>query len=138
MPILLDTSRSPILRVVFEGPTSDAEMRAHLEELTREIKARPMNTLMYDARRSTAPSAVQRQLQAAWMREQEGLIRSRSAGVAFVIDSALIRGALTAILWLQPMVTEHTIVATVEEAQRWCDEQLRKKQARLESAAPMR
>lgn len=131
MSITLDTSRSPILRVIFEGETTEAEMRAHLAQLTQEIRSRPLNALIYDARRSGAPTALQRQLQAAWMRENESTIRARNAGVAFVIDSAIIRGALTAILWIQPMATEHTVVATLEDAQRWCADQLRKKDAKL-------
>lgn len=130
MPITLDTSSSPILRVSFEGEVSEAEMRAHLAELTRAIRERPLNAIVYDARRSGTPSAVQRRLQAEWMKEHEALIRSRNAGVAFVIESALIRGALTAILWMQPMATEHTVVATMDEALRWSTERLRARESR--------
>lgn len=130
MPIRIDTRRSPILRVDWEGAPSEEEMRAHLLELTSLIRSLPTNTILYDARSTSGPSAIQRQLMADWMKENELLIKNRSAGTAFVISSALIRGALTAILWLQPMSTEHTVVATPEEAYRWCEEQLRKREAK--------
>ena len=46
------------------------------------------------------------------------------AGYAFVIDSAVVRGILTAILWLAPMPAPHVVVSTVEEGERWLREKL--------------
>src|SRR5512139_254160 len=127
MPIRIDTRRPPILRIDWEGSPSEEEFRVHLAELTALIRSMPVNAILYDARTASGPTAIQRQKMAEWMREHEALIRSRSAGTAFVIDSAFVRGALTAILWLQPMASDHTVVATPEEAYRWCEEQLRKR-----------
>ncbi|MBC7173876.1 MAG: hypothetical protein H5U40_15655, partial [Polyangiaceae bacterium] len=40
-------------------------------------------------------------------------------GYAFVISSSLVRGALTAILWLAPMPAPHRVVGTVGEGEAW-------------------
>lgn len=43
---------------------------------------------------------------------------------AFVLASPLVRGLLTAILWISPMPAPHEIVATVAEAEAWLNERL--------------
>jgi hypothetical protein len=65
---------------------------------------------------------------AEWMKGYDALIRERTVGCAFVLPSALQRGILTAILWIQPMACPHTIVGTLDEALEWTRGKLARKE----------
>lgn len=123
--IEIDDSRHPLVIVTFTGVATDAEFRDYLAGMTEMLQRRQVNAVILDSRRAAQTPPVQRKLQADWLKEHEPLLRRYSAGTAFIITSGLIRGILTAILWLQPLAGPHTVVATMEEAERWCAERLR-------------
>lgn len=130
--ITVDLSRFPIVNVRFGTSWSDADFDRYLETMEREALARcEPNVTILDARGAMNTPAIQRRKQAEWLRRHEATLKQHSLGTAFVIDSALVRGVLTAILWMQPMPAAHIVVATIEEAERWAAEQL----ARRKSAA---
>lgn len=62
---------------------------------------------------------MHRKLQADFMSENARLIRKLNMGTAFVMDSMLLRGALTAMMWLQPLPCPHFVCGEIEEAKRW-------------------
>ena len=62
--------------------------------------------------------------QAAAQRKREEELRAYCVGVAFIIRSAMIRGALRAILHLQGLPSPYIVVATVEDARRWAETML--------------
>lgn len=125
MPIQFDVSRHPVVQVRFSGALEDAEMLRYLEDMDRVLQRREMYGAIFDARDVTSVSPKQRRIQADWLEKNESLLRDYAAGYAFVITSQLIRGVLTAILWLKPMPSEHVVVATVEEAERWLGVRIR-------------
>ena len=59
-----------------------------------------------------------------WMKKNEDLLNTNVQATAFVVNSAVIRGALTAILWLTPMRASHRMVGTLEEAEAWVMQKL--------------
>lgn len=121
----IDESRYPIALMAFHGVFTDAYFDEYLAKLT-EIARRPgTRALIYDIRDSGMVPAAQRRKQADWMARYELLTRAGTAGMAFVIDSPILRGILTAILWMSPMACPHTVVATLPEAYSWCDQTLR-------------
>lgn len=123
----LDLSRLPLVRVTFDGLASDAEFDKYLSGITDLLMVGRQKTVtVLDARASARAPATQRKRQAAWIKEHESLLRRYSLGTAFVITSPLVRGVLTAILWLQQLPTPHTVVATIAEAERWATEQFRR------------
>lgn len=126
MPIHVDASRLPLVVLRFEGAPSDEEFSRYLDEVAREVFAldRPHGMLV-DAARLTSMSAKQRRMQADWMAKHDATVRRNSAGNALVITSPLIRGALTAILWIRPMPSEHVVVSTYAEAEHWILAKLR-------------
>ena len=67
---------------------------------------------------------TQRKRQAEWQREHERAIREYSLGTAFAISSALVRGDLTAIFWVQPLPNPYFIAVSLAEAERWALAQL--------------
>ncbi len=123
--ILIDESRFPLVVVTFPGSYSDQEFDRYLETMSGLLQRRTKNVTVLDARQSGSPPAKQRAKQAAWMKDNRALLEQYSCGSAFVISSPIVRGALTAILWLQPMPVAHTVVATLAEAEQWAATRLR-------------
>jgi hypothetical protein len=80
--------------------------------------------VVIDATRWLRSNAVQRKLHADWMAKNEEMMRTRTAGIAFAVDNALVRGGLTAVLWLSPLPCPHTVVKTAGETMKWARAQL--------------
>jgi hypothetical protein len=133
--IHIDDSGFPIVRVTFTGSVSNEEFDEYLAGMSRMIGRRQPNVTILDARHSARTPAVQRKKQADWIKQHEAELRRYSCGTAFVITSALIRGVLTAILWLQPMPQAHTVVGSLDEAERWARAQLDRRGAGAPSSS---
>ncbi len=124
--IVVDDRRFPIVTVTFRGDATDAQFRAYLDQMTRMVDRREKNAVIMDAREAVRTPPIQRRMQSEWMKTHHDSLARWSVGTAFVITSPLVRGVLTAILWLSPMATPYTVVGTVEEAESWAREQLRR------------
>src|ERR1019366_372557 len=117
--IEVDESRFPLVVVTFEGQLADHEFDRYLLTMSRVLQRRAKNAIVFDARRAAAPTAMQRSKQAAWLKSNRAAIQQYSCGSVFVITSALIRGGLTAILWISPIPGAHTVVSTLAEGEAW-------------------
>ncbi len=122
--IHVDDSNSPLVVVTFESAVDDEEFERYLARLDALWRHKMRRVLVVDATRAARTPATQRRRQADWMRVNEELLRSYAAGFAFVINSPLVRGALTAILWLQSLPSPFIVVSTLPEAERWALGQL--------------
>jgi hypothetical protein len=122
--IVIDDSRRPIIVVRFDGLVSDAEFERYLGELEAQLEPGQRVCTILDARLAGRAPPRQRKLQADWLARNAGRLRESSVGSVFVITSALVRGVLTAIMWLQPMPVPHAVVATMDEAERWAESRL--------------
>lgn len=125
MAYVVESTR-PILRVVYEGTVDDEAFAAYLDAYNRFIDENDTYAVILDATKAGVPSAHQRHMQAAFLRDNAERTGRLCVGAAFVIRSGLIRGALTATLWGQPFPFRHVVVATVEDAEQWCHRQLAK------------
>jgi hypothetical protein len=124
MAIELDDAAFPLLIVRFGPDWTPQDFSTYLLWYFQRLQRHQQLAVVFDATRARAPSALERRQQADFLREHEGLLRLYCAGAAFVISSAVIRGALTAIFWVQPPVYEHTVVPTVVEATAWARQRL--------------
>ncbi len=120
----IDTSRHPIVTVRFSGYISEPEFDQYLAAMTNVINRSEKTLTILDARHAIRNPASQRKKQADWLKTHEARLRQYSLGTAFVITSPFVRGVLTAILWLQPLPNDYTVVATLEEAEAWAARQL--------------
>lgn len=97
----------------------------HLRPDATRSRGRAAGTVtILDARRAVRNPATQRKKQAEWIERHTEQLRKYSLGTAFIINSPLVRGVLTAILWVRPLPTQHTVVSTMEEAEAWVQQQL--------------
>jgi hypothetical protein len=132
MPIAIDDTRRPLIVVTFVGSATDAEFDAYLDAMATSVLARRERTVtLLDATRSDATPAAQRRRQAEWLKTHDAELRRYSLGTAFVIRSPIVRGVLTAILWIQPMSVPYTVVATRNEGEAWAAEMLSRAGLRL-------
>ena len=122
--IHVNDSGFPLVVVTFEGSVEDREFDRYLAHLDTLLERQKRSVIVLDAARATRTPATQRRKQAEWMKENQALLRTYSVGTAFVISSPLVRGGLTAILWLQSLPTPYIVVATLAEAERWARAQL--------------
>ncbi len=120
MPYRFDATTLPLLRITFAGSVDDAAFRAYLGEYRAVLAQGKPYAVLLDASEAGVPSSAQRKLQADFMRDNAGAMGAVCVGGAFVIQSTLVRGALTAILWLQPMPFRHVVVSTMAEGEAWC------------------
>jgi hypothetical protein len=130
--IRVDTTDWPVF--VFELPElqlADSDIHlafAYVEQIWRECqKDREKCSLVMDAARQQAlPPASQRKLAADWAKGTAGLQKIVSVGGACVTPSSIIRGVITAILWIYKPETPVAFFATRDEAKlqaiQWLDE----------------
>jgi hypothetical protein len=124
--IEIDESRFPIVVVTFTGNATDAEFSDYLASMTAMMVRRGThNVTILDARKSGVTPPKQRKMQGEWLKANKERLERQSLGSAFVIDSPLVRGVLTAILWIAPMPQAHIVVSTIEEAEAWAHRRVR-------------
>jgi len=120
-PIEVDIRTDRIV-VTFHSGSTDAEYREYLDEMMRimryEFRGR-RRVVINDASRWMKSNAIQRQMQAEWIKEHAMTLRATTAAIVFVIPSAMIRGAMRAVLWLQPLPVPHELFGTLEDAIAW-------------------
>lgn len=122
--VTLDISSWPILVATFgvtRGPS-----RADMEAFTREVEGHyrrrePLSFIIVIRHQSDAKG---RRVIADWTRSNVERIRLYNRGVAYVADSAITRGSLTALFWLAKPVYQYVVLSTVEEAREWCTKRL--------------
>lgn len=80
--------------------------------------------IVLDNRSAGPVSPTQRAIIAEHMRLHAPRTSARCAGTALVFESPVLRGALTAILWLRPPVTVTKVFGSLDEAITWARERL--------------
>ena len=76
--------------------------------------------LVYCDERANVMSARQRRRVSEWYRECAEQVRRINVGTAVVIESALVRGAMTAMNWLIEPVAQQRNVASLHEGIEYC------------------
>ncbi|NLE89202.1 MAG: hypothetical protein GX607_22690 [Myxococcales bacterium] len=117
--ILVDSSRWPLVRVRLPPSATDEEVQQYLDELGELRARREPYGLIIIADESRGFTAKQRQMQADYIASGADLSRKYLKAFAFVAESAMQRGMLTAIFWLRAPEWPHRVFRTVEEASVW-------------------
>lgn len=103
----------------------DEDFQAYLSWMEKYVTTRRVQyAVVNDVREAPPPSAYQRQLVAAQMARLDSFTRQYCAGFAFVVDSTLMRGIMTAILWLNKPGYPTHVCGDVKSATAWCTTQL--------------
>jgi hypothetical protein len=88
------------------------------------VRRRQTIAVVNDLLRVRAPTAVERRRITDAVKEVEDLFRVHVVAWSDVLDSALIRGIITAIRWVNPAVYPHMVHGSIGAAEKWCQAQL--------------
>lgn len=125
VPIQIDRSEPNVVRVSFASDeVSDEEVAAYLADSEESLQQRtdPFVIVVHTGARLTVP---QRKMQGDFMIRVAPIIRNLCRGYAFVVDGAIPRGILTAILWRAPPPCDSKVFGRPDEALAWARRQLR-------------
>ena len=105
------------------GNPSDQELAESLQSITgmleNDRRMQRKTVMIVDMRKAAPLSAPQRRTSSEWMKTNMDLYKQCVFGGVFVIDSPIIRGVLTALLWLAPLNMPYEVVGTLDDAVRW-------------------
>ena len=121
--IEFDDGSWPVVKITYDKQVDEDEFEELLDRVAA-TQARALGegrqiALIYDASKGYSASARIRKRQAQWIEEHKDATRVACAGIAFVIDSVVVRGVLTAILWMSELNAPHKVFATSEAANAW-------------------
>ena len=119
MPLYVDRETLPLLRLRYVGDFSDAELSEFLQKLEAVLAVPGRKVCLFDLSSATAGSAKHRQIQAAWIGKHEQALARGFAAAAIVTDSAIIRGAVTAVFWIRPLPFPTHVTASIASAEAW-------------------
>jgi hypothetical protein len=128
-----DYERSPLVTITWPAGWGPADLQGFIDDMTTMVRREQRIAVINDIRNTRAPTAAERKLIASAVSESEMYLRKYVLGWADVSSSALIRGIVTAIQWMNPSVYPHSIHGTMLEGESWCLARLRT--AGLEVAA---
>lgn len=119
-----DYSRWPVFVITQQvEQVTDAERYASLVEADRILDARPGRYCLVLNNCAAGPvPASQRKMIAEHMSEHSARARARCRSTAFVFDSPVMRGVLTAIFWMRKPEVETRVFADVKRAVEWCQQ----------------
>lgn len=119
--VTLSAAHWPLLHICVQGQADEPTVDEYLEALTRASTLhRGPRVVLVDATKCGYVSSYARRRQAEWIRTHEELIRTSTLGVAFALNTPLVRGALTAILWLEPLSCPYVVVRDAATALTRC------------------
>lgn len=119
-----DSSRLPLLVIRFTGVVDDVAFDRYLEQTRERATSGKRYAVLADATNAGVATAPQRKRQADFIKAHRELLAHVCVGNAFVIPNPLVRGVLTAILWLQPLPYDHVVVNGVADGEAWCRKRL--------------
>jgi hypothetical protein len=124
-----DESRWPLVVVHFPESFSHEDWMAQVRNLgasvDRAVRERVRYAIIVDAARvGSPPSALQRKAASDFNRDRYDDLKKHLVGWASVITSPILRGAITAMTWLQPTPFPQRVFGTIEAAEEWAQGQI--------------
>lgn len=133
--VQIDSSRWPLVTVRFVGDLLEDEFDAYLRFLNanmeRTERESQMTAIVFDSRQVGRVLPSIRAKMTRWIQSNTAQTRRTCAGFGFVIDSQLVRGLLTAVLWVVPIPAPHAVTSTVTEAEDFLTNELEKHGVRI-------
>lgn len=114
--IEFDTSLWPIVRSTPRGLVTDEHYEQMFREYEKLWKKGEKFLSINDTRFSSSGTPRQRQLIGDWMKRSQANIKHYSLGSVVIVDSTIIRGALTAIGWIAQPDIQSIYVKNWEQA----------------------
>lgn len=114
-----DYKRWPLVFVFCEGELTHAQVESHLREYRELLNRNKTYAMVYDTTAIGSVDAFLRKRYAEFHSLNAADFRRLCKGIAFVIDSGVVRGALTAILWMTELPFPYKVMSHRAEAEEW-------------------
>jgi len=124
--ITFDESRHPLVLIVWPREYSTADVEQFVIQMKALVMQRRRIAVINDILRTRPPTAIERRMITDAIAETTTYFRDYVAGWSDAVRNPFIRGALTAMRWLNPNVSPHQAHASLSEAEAWCRAQLEK------------
>lgn len=136
--VRLDDSRWPLQVVKFVGGVTLRQHEQIMAEMTASLRRRERHISLIDLSQGAIPTAEQRQRYAAWIQENEALMREVLLGMAIVVTSPAMRLTVSTVFHLRPLPVPYFIASWELDAAAWSialleDQGLRPQAERLRS-----
>ncbi|HSC87827.1 MAG TPA: hypothetical protein VLC09_11175 [Polyangiaceae bacterium] len=124
--IAIDLTLWPIVRTTPQGRLSDDDWEQMFREFERLWRRGERFMTITDTRFSNNPTSKQRQRIGQWIRDNNDSARHCTIGAITIVESVIVRGALTVIDWLAqpnyPMEYVRTWAQAASCSVRWLEE----------------
>jgi hypothetical protein len=117
--VRLDDSRWPLQVVKFVGNVTLRQHVRIMEEMTANLRRRERHISLIDLSQGAIPTAEQRQRYAAWIHENEALMREVLLGMAIVVTSPAMRLTVSTVFHLRPLPVPYFIASWELDAVAW-------------------
>lgn len=122
--VLVDETRWPLVTIKFPATLRDEDMAPYLGSLRRFRKRREPYALVIDTTGAAPLTPRQRKMQAEAITRGNPTARLYLRGVAFIVDSQIRYGVLTAIFWLTRPDWRHEVFFNRDDAFTWAQSTL--------------
>ncbi len=121
--LVFDVSMWPMVVIDMPPVIVDADI-AYMCQCYEPVFAAPTrHALIVDTTRITrVPQATMRRQLKEFEDSKRPIIREKNIGSAIIIQSAVVRGAYTALRWISPQPAPNKAFSSMEAAARWCVE----------------
>lgn len=117
---IVDESTFPIIKIRFTGTKStDQNFQSYLAQNKDCYRHGKRLAILFDASNASIPRLSHQKMQAAWLKENEELMKTFCVGTAYVIQNPLIRGILKMIFSFQTQPVPYQIFDSEAKAQSW-------------------
>jgi hypothetical protein len=120
----VDTTEWPLVLIAAEGDIAPNDLERHLVEYRAVLERNLPCAIIFDATKVGKIDAYTRRRYTEFMQQNNDDFRRLCRGIGFVITSSIVRGALTAVLWMVDFPFPYKIFATREESAVWARRQL--------------
>ncbi|MGH1348766.1 MAG: hypothetical protein ACRBN8_44935 [Nannocystales bacterium] len=124
MPVEIEDSAWPVATLRIRGAISSEEEDRFIEASERFPDRGERYVAVVDLLEAKAPSGRFIRGQAAAMGKRGAGQGACCVGMAFAVDSAMLRGALQAVFHFQRPSSPYVVVRDVQEARRWAESML--------------
>lgn len=119
MGMSIDESRFPVVVIDVWDRMDDGDVAGFLAGGERWLARRLPYAIVVVARQAGIPAIAQLKPALQWMKDRKADLDRWHRGFALVTDSAVVRGAMRAILVLRPMSAHQLVTAERDEAIVW-------------------
>lgn len=117
----IDDTRWPLVVTVMRDSIHEADVADMIARYDRMLRLRQRYVALVDLTdMARPPGANERRMLAEWSKARDTELSTYSLGYAIIVPNMMIRGALTALMWLHKTASPEVFVPDAERGLAWC------------------